>query len=170
LLLCRKKKFVEERERPEGEERESCGGYLVVVLASCGGAGGGEACGGSGWWLEQRGERGREKYYKNGAERLVFFLIFGPNFLLSQVINGASIYRWWKRIISSTPGQNFSPRFGWEGSQPLVQSSVPELTSSRRRRCRCAVFHPETVTWGCRGTAGDPFRASFVRFDGEIKH
>ena len=169
MLLCRKKKFVEERERPEGEERESRGGYLVVVLASCGGAGGGEACGGSGWWLEQRGERGREKYCRNEAERLVFS-DFWTQFLLSQVINGASIYKRWKRIISSTPGQNFSPRFGWEGSQPLVQSSVPELTSSRRRRCRRAVFHPETFTWGCRGTAGDPFRASFVRFDGEIKH
>jgi hypothetical protein len=41
LLLHRKKKFAEERERPEGEERESRGGCLVVVLASCDGAGGG---------------------------------------------------------------------------------------------------------------------------------
>ena len=39
LLLRRMKKFAEERERPEGEERESRGGCLVVVLASSGGAG-----------------------------------------------------------------------------------------------------------------------------------
>jgi hypothetical protein len=31
LLLRRKKKFAEERERSEGEERESRGGCLVVV-------------------------------------------------------------------------------------------------------------------------------------------
>jgi hypothetical protein len=32
-------KFVEEREMPEGEEREGRGGCLVVVLVSYGGAG-----------------------------------------------------------------------------------------------------------------------------------
>jgi hypothetical protein len=47
---------------------------------------------------------------------------------------------------------------------------MPELNASRRRRCRRAVIHCETFTWGCRETAGDPFHASFVPFDGEIKH
>jgi len=51
----------------------------------------------------------------------------------------------------------------------IYRKRLPELTSSRRRRCRRAVIHPATFTWGCRRTAGDPFRASFVRFDGEIK-
>jgi hypothetical protein len=46
---------------------------------------------------------------------------------------------------------------------------LPELTSSRRRQRRHVVIYPETFTWGCRVTVGDPFRASFVRFDGEIK-
>jgi hypothetical protein len=33
-----------------------------------------------------------------------FFVKFGLDFLLPQVINGVSIYRRWKRVISSTPG------------------------------------------------------------------
>jgi hypothetical protein len=34
---------------------------------------------------------------------------FGPDFLLPQVINGASIYRQWKRVISSNTRENFQP-------------------------------------------------------------
>jgi len=49
----------------------------------------------------------------------------------------------------------------------ICRKRLPELTSLRNRR---AVIHPEPFTWGCKKTAGDPFRASFVRFDGEIKH
>jgi hypothetical protein len=29
---------------------------------------------------------------------------FGLDFLLPQAINSASIYRWWKRVISSASG------------------------------------------------------------------
>jgi len=53
----------------------------VVGLATCGGAGGAEAGGGSGWWLERRGERGREKTVETGAEGLVFdrfWTLFSP--------------------------------------------------------------------------------------------
>jgi hypothetical protein len=52
----------------------------------------------------------------------------------------------------------------------ICRKRLPELTSSRHRQCLRAVIHPASFTWGCRGTAGDPSRASFVRFDGEIKH
>jgi hypothetical protein len=33
-----------------------------------------------------------------------FLAYFGPDFLLLQAIKPASIYRRWKRVISSTPG------------------------------------------------------------------
>ena len=39
----------------------------------------------------------------------------------------------------------------------IYRKRLPELTSSRR-------------PWDFRRTTGDPYRASFVRFDGEIKH
>jgi hypothetical protein len=52
----------------------------------------------------------------------------------------------------------------------ICRKRLLELTSSRHRRCLRAVIHPASFTWGCKGTVGDPFRAIFVRFDGEIKH
>jgi hypothetical protein len=53
-------------------------------------------------WRElQKADGKRRKMETGGAG---FFVIFGPHFLLSEVINGASIYRRWKRVISSTPG------------------------------------------------------------------
>jgi hypothetical protein len=56
------------------------------------------------WLVARTVERERErKNCKNGAERL-FFYDFEPNFLLDQIINRASIYRRWKRVISSTSG------------------------------------------------------------------
>ena len=45
-------------------------------------------------------EREREKKCAETEKNLVFL----ADFLLSQVINGASIYKQWKRVISSTPG------------------------------------------------------------------
>jgi hypothetical protein len=45
----------------------------------------------------------KEKLQKRGQKGW-FMADFGPNFLLAQVINEASIYRRWKRVISSTPG------------------------------------------------------------------
>ena len=48
----------------------------------------------------------------------------------------------------------------------IYRKRLPELTSSRRHLCRGVVIHPETFTWDFRRTTGDPFRASFVRFDG----
>ena len=82
-------------------------GRLVVVLASCGGDGGGEAGGGSGWWLEQRRKRRREKTTET-RQKGWFLADFGPDFLLSQAIKPASIYRRWKRAILSTLGEIFS--------------------------------------------------------------
>ena len=64
------------------------------------------------WWRNWLGlwlvvgtvERERErKNCKNRAERL-FFYDFEPNFLLDHIINRASIYRRWKRVISYTSG------------------------------------------------------------------
>jgi len=61
------------------------------------------------WGLQglkkQRGEReertlaGRKN--RGEADLLAYF---GPEFLLSQAINSASIYRRWKRVILSAPG------------------------------------------------------------------
>jgi len=76
---------------------------LVQEEGLYGGADGGEAGGGSGWWLERRGERGREKLQKRVSGGW-FFFNFGLDFLLPEAINGASIYRRWKRVISSSPG------------------------------------------------------------------
>jgi hypothetical protein len=75
----------------------------VVGLATCGGAGGGSA-----WWLEPRGERGREKNYRTGQKGW-FLADFGPHFLLHQAMKSTSIYRRWKRAILSSPGKIFSP-------------------------------------------------------------
>ena len=111
-----------------------------------------------------------------------FFTDFGPDFLLSQAINGASIYIWWKRVISSTPGLNFSHWFSWEGSQPLAQSRHPELSilqkkltewaclGRRRRRRRYAIIQTEIFKWGCRVTVEDHFRAILVKFGGRLMH
>jgi len=52
----------------------------------------------------------------------------------------------------------------------ICRKRLPELISSRHLRRSRAVINPEKFTWVCRGTAGDPFRASFVQFYGEIKH
>ena len=59
------------------------------------------------WWLwlvvGTVGRARERKTAETGAEGW-FLADFGSDFLLSQVINGASIYRRWKRVISSTPG------------------------------------------------------------------
>jgi hypothetical protein len=56
------------------------------------------------------GERGRGKRKIAGTRKMAGFLAdFGPDFLLDQAINSTSIYRRWKRVISSAPGSNFSP-------------------------------------------------------------
>jgi hypothetical protein len=48
-------------------------------------------------------EREREKIAETG-QRGWFLANFGPDFLLPQAINSASIYRRWKRVISYAPG------------------------------------------------------------------
>jgi hypothetical protein len=48
---------------------------------------------------ERRENVGREK---NRGEA-DFLAYFGPEFLISQTIKSASIYRRWKRVISSAP-------------------------------------------------------------------
>jgi hypothetical protein len=54
-----------------------------------------------GWGSE---EREREGNCRNGGSTSWFFAEFAPDFILSQAINGDSIYRRWKRVISSSPG------------------------------------------------------------------
>jgi hypothetical protein len=97
-----------EREAGRRRERESRGGCLVVVVASYGQLVAEKPGGGSSWWLEQRRERGKEKLQKRG-QRGWFLADFGPNILLLKAINSASIYRQWKRVISSLQGKNFQP-------------------------------------------------------------
>jgi len=60
------------------------------------------------WWLKQWRERGKEKLQKRG-QRGWFLANFGPDFLLLQAINSASIYRWLKRVILSLQEKNFQP-------------------------------------------------------------
>ena len=50
------------------------------------------------------GERERGRNCRNRGSEGWFFSNFGPDFLLPQIINGASIYMRWKRVISFTPG------------------------------------------------------------------
>jgi hypothetical protein len=57
-------------------------------------------------WLKATVERERRE--RTGSRKLriegLFLVIFGPEFLLLKAINSASIYRRWKRVISSAPG------------------------------------------------------------------
>jgi len=156
-----------------------------VERNKCGGEGGRRAGGGVAWSRWEHGEREcrerdlLQKKKKKTREEAGFFVNFGLDFLLHQAINSASIYRRWKRAILSIPGKNFS--LDSVGKDPnrwfkvaslscqICRKRLPALTSSRRPRWRRVVIHPATFTWGCRGTVGDPFRASCVRFDGEIK-
>ena len=76
---------------------------IVVGMYTYGVAGGGEAVCGFFWWLER--QREGERNYRNGAVGGWFFVNFGPDFLLPQIINGASIYRRWKRVIPLSRGK-----------------------------------------------------------------
>jgi hypothetical protein len=58
---------------------------------------------------KEKGERERWQKRKKNRGGGWFFSDCGPNFLLPQVINGAFIYKRWKRAILSTLGKNFSP-------------------------------------------------------------
>jgi len=49
-------------------------------------------------------ERKKNRESCRNREEADFLAYFGPDFLLHQVTNGASIYRQSKRVISSTPG------------------------------------------------------------------
>ena len=97
----------EEEENGRGcrEERErftvTLGGRL---MASYGGADGGKPSDeGGGGWRPQRRETEEKGPVAGKLSREGWFLAeFGPEFLLPQVINGASIYRRWKRVILST--------------------------------------------------------------------
>jgi len=91
-------------------------------------------------------------------------------FFLSQAINaalfisggrGKSCLHWEKISALDSVAKDPNRWFKLASlSCQICRKRLPELTSSRRRRCRRVVIHPETFTWGCRGTAGDPFSAS----------
>jgi len=53
--------------------------------------------------------RERDLLQKKLGRRLVFYFIFGPNFLLPHAMKSTSIYRRWKRAILSTQEKNFQP-------------------------------------------------------------
>jgi hypothetical protein len=49
-------------------------------------------------------EERRRKSAAGRGRKAGFLAYFGQDFLLPQAINSASIYRQWKRVISSAPG------------------------------------------------------------------
>jgi hypothetical protein len=62
-----------------------------------------------------------------------FLADFGPDFLLAQAMKCTLIYRRWKRDIVSLMVPNHGLWFGWEGSQPLVQSVHCELSNLQEK-------------------------------------
>jgi hypothetical protein len=51
---------------------------------------------------EEKRRRNRRRKSTAGIGRKAGFLAyFGPDFLLPHAIKSTSIYRWWKRVISS---------------------------------------------------------------------
>jgi hypothetical protein len=52
----------------------------------------------------------------------------------------------------------------------MCRKMLHELASLGRCWGRRVVIQPELFPWGCREIAGDHLCASFVRFDGEMKH
>jgi hypothetical protein len=70
--------------------------------------------------------------------------------------------------------------FGWEGSQPSVQSvhhelsnlqeDLSELASLSRRRSRYHVNRPERTILGDRGMSGDHFDACVVNFGTHVRN
>jgi hypothetical protein len=54
---------------------------------------------------------------------------FGPDFLLLQAMKYTAIYKRWKMNILSLMVPNLSLWFGWERSQPLVQSRYGTLSN-----------------------------------------
>jgi len=70
----------------------------LVVLVAQGGAGGRNGDGVGFLWRRKKEEEAEEENLQRGeGGRLVFLAYFGPDFLLSQAIKSASIYRQWKR-------------------------------------------------------------------------
>ena len=68
------------------------------------------------------GKRERTKRNFGWKNRGGWFLAkFGLDFLHPHAVKSTPIYRSCKRIILSTQWINFSPWFGWEGFQSLVQ-------------------------------------------------
>ena len=94
-----------------GERRGVCSTtgkrMLVQEKGFCGGAGGGKTSDGVLPVVAAvEGERKTEKQRESGRNReeADFLAYFGPDFLLPHAINSASIYRTWKRVISSALG------------------------------------------------------------------
>jgi hypothetical protein len=71
----------------------------LVVLVAQGRAGGRNGDGAGFLWRKKKEEETEEENLQAG-----FLASFGPNFLLYQAINSASIYRRCKRVILSAPG------------------------------------------------------------------
>jgi len=98
----------------------------MVERDKCGGEGGDQASdegGGCGCLL------GREREGSRNQEEVDFLAYFRPDFLPPQAMKPTPIYNGWNRVILSTHRKTFSHRFGWEGSQPLIQSVHRELSN-----------------------------------------
>ena len=128
---------MQERERLEGEERESYSGCVVVVLTSCGGDGGGyggEEAGG-GW---NSGERGGNKNCSNGGRGAGFRPTLDPIVSVARVrrrdedstsnLKCKPIWKIWgdKKFLSFIGRK-------WNGSRHLVFWSLGTLTGLRDR-------------------------------------
>jgi hypothetical protein len=115
------------------------------------------------------------------GEIIDFFFRFGFWFLLSLAMESTPIYKGWKKDILFLMVSNIGPWFDPKESQPLAQSchhGLEELlqkglvglaTLERCDSC-CGVNRPERTTLGCSQMSGHHLRASFVKFDGEMKH
>jgi hypothetical protein len=49
-------------------------------------------------------------------------------------------------------GKIFSPWFCWEGSQPLVQSSLPELSNLQKKAAWVDLFMPSPASLCCHSS------------------
>jgi len=79
-------------------------------------------------------ERERKKLLKQGRGA-GFLADFRPDFLFAQAMKCTPIYKRWKMDILSLMVPNRGLWFGWEASQPLIQSVHRELSNLQEKGC-----------------------------------
>jgi len=75
---------------------------LMVVVVAQGGAGGRNGDDVGFLWRRKKEEEAEEENLQR-ERKAGFLAYFRPDFLLPQAMRSTSIYRRWKRVISSTP-------------------------------------------------------------------